>query len=136
MKQEELSIGDWVNVNRAENVAEGRYREWQEICIVVAISECFVSVRYGDDEFDWEEVSMDAVEPIPITPEILEKNGWELRPTGYVFHIDGGKSYDNTLWYIFNDNTFVVENAEFSIKYIHELQHALRLCKIEKKIEL
>lgn len=79
---------------------------------------------------------IDRCEPISITPEILEKNGWELRPTGYVFHIDGGKSYDNTLWYIFNDNTFVVENAEFSIKYIHELQHALRLCGINKTIEL
>ena len=73
--------------------------------------------------------------PIPLTPEILEKNGWEKTPTGYVFYTDG-KKYDNSLWYIFGSNTFVVNTAEFQIKYVHELQHALRLCGIEKEIEL
>jgi len=75
------------------------------------------------------------LEPIPITPEVLEKNDWEERPTGYVFYTDG-KRYDNSLWYIFGSNTFVVNTAEFQIKYVHELQHALRLCGIKKEIKL
>jgi hypothetical protein len=73
--------------------------------------------------------------PIPLTPEILEKNGWEERPTGYVFYTDG-KRYDNSLWYIFDSNTFVVNTTEFQIKYVHQFQHALRLCGINKTIEL
>jgi hypothetical protein len=73
--------------------------------------------------------------PIPLTPEILEKNGWEERPTGYVFYTDG-KRYENSLWYIFDSNTFVVNTTEFQIKYVHQLQHALRLCGINKNIEL
>lgn len=77
----------------------------------------------------------DTLEPIPITPEVLEKNDWEERPTGYVFYTDG-KRYDNSLWYIFGSNTFVVNTAEFQIKYVHELQHALRLCGIDKEIVL
>lgn len=80
-------------------------------------------------------VREDLLEPIPITPEVLEKNDWEERPTGYVFYTDG-KRYDNSLWYIFGSNTFVVNTAEFQIKYVHELQHALRLCRIEKEIIL
>lgn len=77
----------------------------------------------------------DCGEPIPITADILKKNGWEERPTGYVFYTDG-KKYDNSLWYIFCSNTFVVNSAEFQIKYVHELQHAMRLCGIKKEIEL
>jgi len=146
MKAEELSIGDLVNVNRAENVAEGRYLEWQEIGMVDAISECFVSVRYGDDEFDWEEVSMDAVEPVPITPEILEKNGFELKPDGWLWCKDGNEEQD----YIFiqfrkgcegvrNCEINFINKARATFKqmfFVHELQNALRLCKIEKEIEL
>lgn len=75
------------------------------------------------------------IQPIPLTPEILEKNGWEERPTGYVFYTNG-KRYDNSLWYIFSSNTFVFNNAEFQINYVHQLQHALKLCGIEKTIEL
>ena len=147
MKPEEIMIGDWVNVNRAENVAEGRYIEWQEIGMVVAISECFVSVRYGDDEFDWEEVSMDAVEPIPITPEILEKNGFVGKP--YAFYKNDEHSW---LEYYYHEHMLQkwwkgvdewnnhAEVAEISFQcqchFVHELQNALRLCKIKKEIEL
>ena len=88
------------------------------------------------DELDWQDGDdFSWIEPIPLTPEILEKNGWEKRPTGCVFYTDG-KRYDNSLWYIFGSNTFVVNTAEFQIKYVHELQHALRLCRIKKEIEL
>lgn len=84
---------------------------------------------------DGEILSLDMIEPIPLTPEFLELNGWEERPTGYVFYTDG-KRYDNSLWYIFGSNTFVISTAEFQIKYVHELQHALKMCGIKKEIEL
>ena len=118
IKAEELMIGDWV--------LDGT----QDAQVTGITCDGIIETTANANS------NIELLEPIPITPEILEKNGWERRPTGYVFHIDGGKSYDNTLWYIFNDNTFVVEIEEFSIKYIHELQHALKLCGITKKIEL
>jgi hypothetical protein len=67
---------------------------------------------------------IELIEPIPLTPEILKKNGWEERPKGYVFYKKLCK------------NTFVVNAADIQIKYVHELQHALRLCEIEKEIIL
>ena len=128
MEATELMIGDWVfNKHHKKYIQITPYDFFNH-----------AHLPNGEKYFasELKVISGRDFEPIPITKEILEKNGWEHRPTGYVFHIDGGKSYDNTLWYIFNDNTFVVENAEFSIKYVHELQHALRLCGITKNIEL
>jgi hypothetical protein len=67
---------------------------------------------------------IELIEPIPLTPEILKKNGWEERPKGYVLYKKLCK------------NTFVVNTADIQIKYVHELQHALRLCEIDKEIVL
>ena len=127
MTQKDLQIGDWVY----------NHRKWE--CPILSIRRDYdseqyyvmvIARHYGEEEFRVEDLS-----PIPLTPEILEKNGWEKTPTGYVFYTDG-KKYDNSLWYIFDSNTFVVNTAEFQIKFVHQLQHALRLCGIEKEIIL
>ena len=69
------------------------------------------------------------LEPIPLTPEILEKNFPE--PT------------DGLTWYPeeggFNCHTYVPKceiNAFGLFKYVHQLQHAFILCGIDKNIEL
>lgn len=79
------------------------------------------------------------VSPIPLTPEILEKNGFEstLAPgervcknNGYEVWLDneGGNH-----WVSIKKGEFYFEGY---IKSVHELQHALRLCGIEKEIVL
>lgn len=56
------------------------------------------------------------IKPIPLTPEILEKNGFR---NGYIR--------------IFYDP---YTRIEMEMQYVHDLQHFLRLCGIEKEIEL
>lgn len=74
------------------------------------------------------------IKPIPLTAEILEKNGWV-----------NGQFYSKILiggWQIMNDCEHIAARNEdgWSIdipcRFVHELQHALRLCGIEKEIEL
>lgn len=84
-------------------------------------------------------------EPIPLTPEILEKNGFnkcdiiELEDEIYcveLFNIH----YDNEERKFWVCNFFESEygtweiNDLFQIKHVHELQHALKLCGIDKEI--
>ena len=80
------------------------------------------------------ELSPEDIQPVPLTPEILEKNGFEegwwwrlkgedfwLRHSGdeYRAYTDGdADKRDNFCW----------------IRYVHELQHCFRLLGIEKKI--
>jgi len=83
---------------------------------------------------------INSLTPIPLTPEILEKNGWgcyntyqkysnsnvsfELRRNkdgGFVIEVDG---------YEYGHGAFTL------ISYVHELQHALRLCGIEREVKL
>lgn len=73
--------------------------------------------------------------PIPLTPEILNKNGLTNDYYGSYFKEDEhmlleiSSSEDGISWTI-NFHEYGI----LKLEYVHELQHALRLCKIEKKI--
>ena len=81
------------------------------------------------------------VEPIPITSEILEKNGFVTDRYGEIeLNDELGTSETNIVleptyseeyyWWRINNNLIV------KIKYVHELQHILKLVGIEKEIKL
>lgn len=70
------------------------------------------------------------LEAIPLTPEILEKNGWKEMPSGTICYWDKtNKSND-----IICDSglSFSFLGRTFCPKYAHELQHALRLCGLNE----
>ena len=88
------------------------------------------------------------IEPIPLTSEILEKNGFIIKKKWAQI----GNFGDSPLimWHFVDDPILRDYNTELEIhqndtgkvhvripcEYVHELQHALRLCGIEKTIEL
>ena len=96
----------------------------------------------------WQE-ELDEVEPIPLTAEILEKNGFEEKtessPFVYYLFKDGDNSvslehtYDTTdkedYWACCIGNR-LCDVCTISMHYVHELQHALRLCGVDKEIVL
>ena len=112
MKAKDLMIGDLVYYLHTED-GIAPYKE--VICIQaedLCRDACIIETHY---------------EPIPLTAEILEKNFPE--PT------------DGITWYPeeggFNCHTYVPDceiNAFGLFEYVHQLQHALRLCEIEKEI--
>lgn len=79
----------------------------------------------GSSKDDWIQTYNDEVSPIPLTPEILEKNGWKSINGKYALKIKNANyvvlefTEDGIYTYI-NENTML-----FTIKYIHELQHLL-----------
>ena len=111
-------------------------------------------------------VMIDKCEPIPLTPEILEKNGWEVSRR----KIDRSGRYvlirplkEKEWGLVATDDRTIIDFSigceeisdvglkvslffcELTVKfggridrvsYVHELQHALRLCGIDKEITL
>lgn len=88
-------------------------------------------------------------EPIPLTPEILEKNGFEKIDNRYpfpTFRCDGKENYlCITIGFPEGDKTkrkrpFLeidgvnIYIGHLIINFVHQLQHALRLCGIDKEI--
>lgn len=123
MKAEELMIGDWVLAGKMMSRIESINKQTVELCSVDGI--------YGVFE-------VECVQPIPLTEEILEKNGFEIDPESgwniWVSDEDEEISYRGTILEIVSPFT---GNLQFvTCKYVHELQHALKLFGIEKSIEL
>lgn len=135
MKTNELMIGDWVfNAYHGENIQITPY-------------DFFTHGHFEDGKYiptgvtpsnGWD------LEPIPITPEILEKNGFVQNPrsksrrphqicTDSVY-ISWWSGRLNILFKPFIGHS--TNHVNVDGKYVHELQHALRICGIEKEIEL
>ncbi len=102
-----------------------------------------VEVLEGVHEGEIVPIDTYELSPIPLTPEILEKNGFGTR-ISYI-----KDKWNNEYTLIEDDNKVIYwekgnvymerERADsylFACNYVHELQHALRLCGVEKKIVL
>ena len=82
--------------------------------------------------------------PIPLTEEILEKNGFvEFMPHNWQIVIDNimieirEPERNMAIWLDWEHYRDVYASYIFpGPNCVHELQHALRLCNIEKEIEL
>ena len=138
MKANELQIGDYAN-----------YRG--QIIKVTSLYDKGGSneVGWSDKECVW--VNADNVEPITLTPEILEKNGFvankHVYPYPYYEYINeqdeikigfafpqGNRTSYKEPWIYIDLGCVYVEHLP--CVFVHQLQHVLRLCGIEKEIVL
>ena len=139
MKAEDLMVGDIVRVNKNVCIRKGT------IVIIRGIFADNIFPEKGfrgsveciaiDDEDEnncgvWAE----HLEPIPITPEILEKNGFINGEFYAESHIED--------WQIMSDGSHLAARSErgwcidIPCRYVHELQHCLKMTGIEKEIIL
>lgn len=88
----------------------------------------------GSSKDDWIQTYNDEVSPIPLTPEILKKNGWEK-----LYEKFFEKNVNNIRLTIeLSENIYVAINRIFimEIHYIHELQHLLFGLGINHEMEV
>ena len=131
---EELMVGDYV------------YNNINQVCKVYAITGLgipYVQVdNFSTDNGCFEIGLCTEYNGIPLTKEILEKNGFvkvENTQTSTIIY-----SFRDSLFRIgvfdFNhvtiDSYYTDSSCDVFISSVHELQHALRLCGINKEIKL
>ncbi len=123
MEGRELMIGDWVyNTHN---------RKPEQVC---EVRERMVMLDYYD-LYEYDEI-----EPIKLTSVLLTANGfYSEQNIGYVYE-DGEYEVIVDLWNngyrILYNRDVVVSIHCFSDIAVHELQHALRLCGINKNISI
>jgi len=145
-------IGDIVRVGKDVSIKKGTIVEIRGIDDDMVFPEmglkgCAACVPIGDPDGVSGGVWLDYLEPLPLTKEILERNGFVAG--------DSGREYLGYLkYYLFNDRNrcrlalkwYIKENlCEMSleeapfwiiIKFVHQLQHVLLSCEIDKEIKL
>ena len=148
MKATDFMLGDWVKTP----VDVGKIQAMYAACLPGFQTVEVWHKRYEDGRRA-DDYICDApdLQPIPLTPEILEKNGfkkgdfmeienqhtWTLvLDTIHYVSLWTRNLYDNAdEGWVFKAETSQV-NGGLSLNAVHELQHALRLCGIEKEIEI
>lgn len=135
IRAEELMLGDWL-----------KYGKFDRIVKVTALYGSMVETNVVTPLF------LDDLEPVLITPKILEKNGFKRKEEGesYTEYVSGDEhSIIEFVFYkesIYDVDTVLDCELGFvggldrihhcHVKYVHQLQHALKLCGINKNIEL
>ena len=141
MKALDLMIGDWVLIS-----------VWDCNPFPSKVTSINYNSYQGKDYVDWidikdeEELGMYVVQPIPLTTEILEKNFGKPYPRGGFHNYRMEK--DETIAFVIEDRRVSAASDNrvvfcrvpgtyiCDVNYVHELQHALKLCGIEKEIVL
>ena len=127
MKPTDLMLNDWVLWNN-------RYVQIVRTCAYACYNghrEVWLAHRNDDNFIEWHDIS--TIYPIPLTREILEKNGfWVMEKVD-----NGAEEYiayatDGLIFHYNRDNDYYFPNTPISWKYVHELQHALRLCGLDE----
>lgn len=136
MKANELMIGDWVQIVEPCKYAGAIGRV--KTLIDHKDDDCayfMVFLQNNTIHIGIEDICSDDIRPIPLTPEILEKNGFTKGYGVWVIY-----RHPLIKWFVLYKKEFgyaiSVGESEVNINYVHELQHALKLCGIEKTIEL
>ena len=155
MRTVDIQIGDWVRL---------RYKSYPENKEVVADFRVSQIVVHGPKMYAWSKESGNMgpvvdLEPIPVTPEFLEKNGFSLSESTdvgdeYVYAADRDKCPQTIVAFsIYNepvagarslvrcwtkpDGVDGQNDAHIcNVRYVHELQHILKICGIDKDIVL
>ena len=132
----ELSIGDWV-------CAVSGTRETPPMR-VVGLGESWINLEIDPEQGDAFEYTPDEIRGIPITAEMLEKNGWtqnanrlnyKIKIKDQFYKIDKGVGH----WHInIYDTTFEYPLivAKMYVVYIHELQRFMRLVGVTADLTL
>ena len=143
IRAEELMIGDRVHYK----MNLGKDGIYEKDIQIINIYGCEVNCEVREHEI----ISgkrMDNLEPIPLTPEILEKNGFKSWEHGYIWKERVGMGGQTTSAtspieiIIYEGGHSVIMNPhegkdfQGSIDSVHELQHALHLCGINLEIKI
>ena len=119
MKQTDLMIGDWVRIkghldyDKVQEIARDENMQWY-------ISFACSATLFRAYEF----------EPVLLTPEILEKNGWERNGIFMEKRIDKNThlSWTDICGSVLSQGNYYMCDCN----YVHTLQHALRLCGFDE----
>ena len=119
--------------------------------VISSLSGGFLKVVMLNDSSTTYSISNNAIRPIPLTPEILEKNGWyKEEKDGSVFSLSevfmgGDKNEEGNytcfqLYYQNKTDGWVIdmrgEPLKFEVRYIHQLQHLLFGLGLNSEMEL
>ena len=118
MKANELMIGDWVS------------DEYGYLMQVIFVGNGYASFEDDEGNLCQLDDKCNQPEPIPLTYEILKKNGWKDAEFWCEYQ-EGNNSIQACLPDM-RGRINGIEIEHFKCEYVHQYQHLLRLCGLDE----
>lgn len=136
MNIRELQIGDWVY--------EGERTQFPMFVTGILKDSDGnggeVYLDFDGNEGDIWEVNIEDVRPIPITEELLTNNGLEKHPSYWNESQNYFKLPDKRFALLSvmdgDETSYRIRGMGINVKYVHELQNAMRFCGIEWEVKI
>ena len=145
IKAEDLRIGDLVIVNENCSLEQGTIGKVSEVRSTPLYKENEGSIGLkpiSNDRWPYGVLCRN-IDPIPLTPEILEKNGWKKRTEGWYFmmiskymYLSVEFGYENGIRVFLKrttDGLYVKLNVANNV---HELQHILWALGLDSNLKI
>lgn len=129
MELTDLMVGDYIYVGECHSNMDGDYDVFFNARPITIEDFKFWA------ENDWDKNDFNEfLAPFPLTAEILEKNGFEYDHDYHSWIYDEFTiNYGHLINEDEGDYLFIwVADASMKLTYVHELQHALRLCGLNE----
>lgn len=110
--EQEYIIYDWVMLNGMKAAVRESYTDADDSFVYIV----------NDEEYKAEDLK-----GVPLTPEILEKNGWKW---------DGQDFVKGAIVLYPEADYFVLDRFGTKIKYVHQLQHLLFGLKLDSNMDV
>lgn len=134
MKINELQIGDWVYESESTQFPMfviGTFKDSQN---------GVVYLDFEGNKGDIWEVDIDEILPIPITEELLANNGFEKHTSYWNESHNYFKLPDKRFALLSvmdgDEILYRIRGMGINVKYVHELQNALRMAGIEWEVKI
>ena len=141
IKAEDLRIGDLVRVN-----CDCAFFSKGTVCKVIQIHPertykekiGVITLSYADgtDDGPWGAWCCN-IEGVPLTPEILEKNGWSIEDEGLIIYVHEAHclevGFPPGREYVY---VFIGFEKLHKFKYVHELQHILWALGLDAELKI
>lgn len=106
--------------------------------IIIENNDGYYATYYDEDEY-LQEVNVNAIEGIPLTPAILEKNGWKR--DGKWYCLSTKRAYLYTTQDAGQPDVFLICAGECkhnltSVRFVHQLQHFLFGLNLNSDLEV
>ena len=144
LKISDLSVGDWVGFEMANLSIEGddiatafveKIKKPARIKSILGDQDLILAEVDNVDNFGTIYLKIEHILPVPITAEILEKNGISKTYESDEYAVYKGEGINVTEYYT---ELWKFEKGcnRLMIRNVHQLQHALRLAGVDKEINL
>ena len=124
MNIKDLMLGDWVEPDQCR----------------IPTTYCKVEGIYPDDTVSLDKAERlfthDEIHPVPLDIELLERIGFkQFHPSTRLWEY-GEKVFVDLHCPIDGRITIAIGGNSYQLEYLHQLQHAMRLCGVELEIKL